>query len=203
MSKKTSTNHSAEPCVCIIRKNKWNKEPCTHYEHTRLNIECLIVNSSGDRIIVMIGAFPIKEHSIRHSKVLASIKGCSQILPQQEKFKKNSQFTSLSIIDSSCISTVLTCVWWSYTHFVTPCIPVTNKDCEISTRSPKGNGNHYTIVHNNSSKASCCPLKVKGREVKEATNLILCLKTIGPVPSYRNGAIGPRYTILPGVSSIL
>lgn len=78
-----------------------------------------------------------------------------------------------------------------------PCVPITNQNGYIPIWGCKRNRNYSPIVDNKATKTTRSSLKMERGKVEKATNLILDLKVICPVPLWWNWAIGARNTILP------
>lgn len=86
---------------------------------------------------------------------------------------------------------------------MTPCVPVSNKECNISIWSPKRYRNNFSVVNIDSPISTSSSLETKGREVKETAYLVFDLKLIRPIPTSRNWTVCPSYTILPRIFSLL
>lgn len=91
--------------------------------------------------------------------------------------------------------------WTSYR--MVPSVPIPNEERNIPIRQVKGNRDHSTIIHSDAAKAAGSTLELERREVEEATNLILHLKLVSPVPSRRNRAVRSQNSILPWVLPML
>lgn len=89
------------------------------------------------------------------------------------------------------------------TDLMTLCIPITNKDCDISIWHWKRQRYNVSVIYGDPPIATSSSLEVQGREVKETPDLIFYLKLICPVPPGRDWTIGPRNTILPRIFSVL
>lgn len=75
--------------------------------------------------------------------------------------------------------------------------PVTGENGEISGGWREWNRDHWTAGDGDATEASGSSMKSKGREVEEATDLILYLKNVGEVLTRWNGAIRAINSILP------
>jgi len=82
-------------------------------------------------------------------------------------------------------------------------VPISNKNDNVIIWGIKRNRNDGSVVYNETPKSTSSSLKMKGREVEKASNLILYLKLVSPVPLRRNGTIGAKNTILPGTPPLL
>lgn len=78
-----------------------------------------------------------------------------------------------------------------------PSVPITNQNCYIPSWSVKWNRNNGTVVYNKATKSTSRSLKIERRKVEEASNLVLNLKIIRPVPLRRNWTVGTKNSILP------
>lgn len=67
----------------------------------------------------------------------------------------------------------------------------------------KRNRNNGSVVYDETPKSTSSSLKMKGREVEKASNLILDLKLVSPVPLRRNWTICAKNTILPWTPPLL
>ena len=83
------------------------------------------------------------------------------------------------------------------TNRVASGIPIAHKNDYIPIRHIKWQRDNFPISNNKRTKTTRCSLKVERGEVKEATNLILNLELIGPVPPWSNGTVGSKNSILP------
>jgi len=82
-------------------------------------------------------------------------------------------------------------------------VPISNKNDNVPIWGIKRNRNDGSVVYNETPKPTSSSLKMKGREVEKASNLILHLKLVSPVPLRRNRTIGAENTILPRTPPLL
>lgn len=76
-------------------------------------------------------------------------------------------------------------------------VPITNHNGDIPIWGGERNRNYSSVVYNKTAIPACCSLKIERREVKEAPNLILDLKLVGPIPFWWNRTVCAQNTILP------
>lgn len=76
-------------------------------------------------------------------------------------------------------------------------VPITNQNCDIPIRSIKRNRNYSPVINYEAPKTTRRPLEIEGREVKETPNLVLNLKSVSPIPLWRNWTISSKDPILP------
>lgn len=79
-------------------------------------------------------------------------------------------------------------------------IPVTNQKNNIPLWLIKRNWNNFPVINNNRTKTTRHSLKIERWEVEKASNLILDLKLICPIPLRRDWTICSLDTILPWVT---
>lgn len=84
-----------------------------------------------------------------------------------------------------------------------PCVPITNQYYYIPIWGCKWNWNYGPVVYNKPTKPTRRSLKIYRRKVEEASNLILNLKIIRPVPLWWNWTVGTENSILPWTASLL
>lgn len=65
-------------------------------------------------------------------------------------------------------------------------VPVTCKNGEVSGRGRKRDGNTRAAIDSDGSITTRSLVKINGREVEEASNLILSLENVCVVPSWWN-----------------
>lgn len=82
-------------------------------------------------------------------------------------------------------------------------VPISNKNNNVPMWGIKRNRNDGPVVYDETPKSTSCSLKMKGREVEKASNLILHLKRVSPVPLWGNGTICSKNTILPRTPPLL
>lgn len=84
-----------------------------------------------------------------------------------------------------------------YTNRVVSGVPITNGDDNISIGGIERELYNFAICDNKTTESTCCCLEMSTRSIIVATDLILDLKSVCPVPIWRNGAIGAQNSILP------
>lgn len=88
-------------------------------------------------------------------------------------------------------------------NLMTLCVPVSNKECNISIGCCERYRNNFSVVNIDSPISTSSSLETKGREVKETAYLVFDLKLVRPIPTSRNWTVCPTYTILPRIFSLL
>lgn len=76
-------------------------------------------------------------------------------------------------------------------------VPISNENNNVPMWGIKRNRNDGSVVYDETPKSTSSSLKMKGREVEKASNLILHLKLVSPVPLCRNRTVCAKNTILP------
>lgn len=84
-----------------------------------------------------------------------------------------------------------------------PSVPISNHYGKITIWGSKRYWYYIAIINNKAPITASCSLKIEGREVEKATNLILHLKLVSPVPLGRNWTIRAQNPILPGTTPLL
>lgn len=82
-------------------------------------------------------------------------------------------------------------------------IPVSNKYCEITIRLGKWHWYSMAVVNCDWPKSTSSSLETQRREVEEASNLVLGLELVRPVPSWWYRTVGAKHSILPTVPPVL
>lgn len=82
-------------------------------------------------------------------------------------------------------------------------IPITNHYGKITIWGSKWYLYYSAIIYDKAPITASCSLKIEGREVEKATNLILHLKLVSPVPLGRNRTVRAQNPILPGTTPLL
>lgn len=82
-------------------------------------------------------------------------------------------------------------------------IPIPDEQGEIPVGRSEGDGDHVAVIDGDAAVPAGRPLEAEGREVEEASDLVLHLILVGPVPTRRDGAIGPQNPVLPTILPLL
>ncbi|RDX85915.1 hypothetical protein CR513_32820, partial [Mucuna pruriens] len=158
----------------------------TNSEPTRMDFNCFIINAIRNKcIVISVRALPVDENTIWHAKIFSVIKVLPQILHSKAEPKRG-----VSINSSS-------------TNRMIAGVPISNKNDNVPMWGIKRNRNDGSVVDNETPKSTSSSLKMKGREVEKASNLILHLELVSPVPLRRNGTVGAKNTILPRTPPLL
>jgi hypothetical protein len=86
---------------------------------------------------------------------------------------------------------------------VAPGVPVPDEQGDVAVRIIERDRHHGAVVDSDGAEPASSALQAEGWEVEEASNLVLELELVGPVPARRNWAVGAGNAILPGVHSHL
>jgi hypothetical protein len=76
-------------------------------------------------------------------------------------------------------------------------VPISDEQGNVAIGLVKGDRYNSAVVHCDRSITTCGTLESERREVEEASNLVLELELVGPVPAGRDRAVGASYAILP------
>lgn len=84
-----------------------------------------------------------------------------------------------------------------------PNVPVPNEQGDVAIWRAEWHGNDCTIVDSDATVATGSTLEIEGGEIEEASDLVLHLELVGPIPTWGDGAIGAQHSILPTILPML
>lgn len=76
-------------------------------------------------------------------------------------------------------------------------VPISDEQGDIAIRLVERDGHNGAVVDGYGAVPTRSPLEAERREVEEASDLVLELELVGPVPSGRDWAIGAGDAVLP------